>query len=417
MNRDQSLKIGDAFKYLRENCSPTPKRNARPLFSIFVCLVFTISSGIVSFAGDHGETHLSAGFLYSITHMSPVVYFILLIIFILSLINLYYQGLLTGSGKYRLARSQVNDNGPPLPKAVETGRVFNDNMAPNRSRGQKDTDLAAKDNKESRYLHNNDMSYTKTPPMPKGGLASHAGADRKAPPKNSFSPMGLQARVHHRIRLDKARLDFGARRFAAAYTEEQTLETAETWAASLAAMSGRLFTRPPEGMAMSPGPVLDKKNLNFAGNFPINKKGGALMPPKKTTQTKKTSRKKAEPSKAATESRIPESVEPEWDSQTQENALSVASKTDLSARISRIDSLIEAAQHGELNGRVPEIRREHEARWGKLLEEDISLREQILTLKQKENTLLKMIRDQVADNVMETAEVAGNSGLVKTPKA
>jgi hypothetical protein len=66
---------------------------------------------------------------------------------------------------------------------------------------------------------------------------------------------------------------------------------------------------------------------------------------------------------------------------------------------------------------VPEIRREHESRWGKLLDEDISLREQILTLKQKENTLLRMIRDQVADNVLETSEIAGKNGLVKTPKA
>ncbi len=89
----------------------------------------------------------------------------------------------------------------------------------------------------------------------------------------------------------------------------------------------------------------------------------------------------------------------------------------LTDRIKQVDALLQAAEQGEARGRVPEARNEHACQWAKLLDEDMALRQQILALKQKENALLGMIRNRVAEHVLETADQATEQGLLKQPEA
>ena len=95
----------------------------------------------------------------------------------------------------------------------------------------------------------------------------------------------------------------------------------------------------------------------------------------------------------------------------------VTATQDLSGRVARIDALIEAGDKGDFSGRVPQARNEHHCKWAALLEEDIALRKQIVTLKEKENALLGMIRDRVAENLIDTADQATEQGLLKQPES
>jgi hypothetical protein len=142
----------------------------------------------------------------------------------------------------------------------------------------------------------------------------------------------------------------------------------------------------------------------------LNKEqGGVLMPAKKKQATKPATKKA--PAKTN-----PVPVVQNETLMSPEPSITAMSK-DLDARITRVDALIEAAEAGKLTGRVPEIRNAHSCQWGKLIEEDIALRRQILTLKQKENMLLGLIRDRVAENVIETADEATQQGVLKQPEA
>jgi hypothetical protein len=133
------------------------------------------------------------------------------------------------------------------------------------------------------------------------------------------------------------------------------------------------------------------------------------MPPKKKQPAKQSSKKAA----AVTKSAAPTyGVAPVSADQSP-----VSLSEELDARIARVDELIQASETGALTGRVPEIRSEHSCQWGRLIEEDIALRRQILTLKQKENALLGLIRDRVAENVIETADEATQQGVLKQPEA
>ncbi len=143
--------------------------------------------------------------------------------------------------------------------------------------------------------------------------------------------------------------------------------------------------------------------------FPREDLGGRIMPAKKKQTNKQAAKKTVEKTESVA---------------VVENELMVSSERsrvtmseDLTARISRVDALIEAAEGGKLTGRVPEIRSEHSCQWGKLLDEDVALRRQILTLKQKENMLLSLIRDRVAENVIDTADEAALQGVLKQPEA
>lgn len=378
-----------------------------------LCLAFAPGLARLSLASEHlGKHQAPRGLFYSITHMHPVVYLILFLIFVLSVLNLYYQWALSEDVNSHYVRSNDTGAARPTPKGVVTGKVFTGDFDSKAGGGVSEgSDRGALRQAQSEKAP--DGSRAESLEIPE---LSGRGAFRVPQMGVKESPpilKSLQARAYRRVRLDKARLPLTGRRFAAAYTDEPSLEHAETMAAYFSAMRGDLFQGPAESLQV--GPTTKDNKIHSLNNNQLKGEGGLYMPPKKSPQTKKSTRRKPEATVPEPEVQPMETLEKE--PETQVMAPSVAPNRDMSVRIARIDSLIEAAQHGELNGRVPEIRREHESRWGKLLDEDISLREQILTLKQKENTLLRMIRDQVADNVLETSEIAGKNGLVKTPKA
>ncbi len=350
-----------------------------------------------------------SGFLYSLTHMSPYAYIVLFMIFILSVINLWRQGYLFQVSGNEYVRPKEFKDPEGIPRNVIDGKVdgISDKtvVAGNGAKENSKNLLSSPESEESV-----NETYTKRVEVPSLNEVPSRNSKYKSPTVASSYRPNLRVKVNQRVRLDNARFVFGRHGFASAYTREHTLESAENWAASVALMSGGLF-----GKSLGSLDQVSYGNQWLGGSSSasikaIDEKGGIIMPPKKATPTKRAPKKKVEKAEPVVESKQQESSE---------SAIVSAphAKTELTARMSRIDSLIEAAEQGEFSGRVPEIRKEHETRWGKLLDEDISLREQILTLKQKENTLLKMIRDRVADNVLETADVAGQNGLIKTPKA
>lgn len=349
------------------------------------------------------------GLFYWLTHMSPYVYFILFIIFVASVINLCRQGYLPDVSGNEYVRPKEFKDSEDIPRNVIDGKIEDiSKKVAQEGKGAKERskNLAVNLGRENSL----NEPYTKRIEIPRLKEEPHNIQKYQISKRASSKSSNIRARVNQRVRLDKARLVFGRPGFASAYTREDTLESAENWAASLALMSGRLF-----GKSLSSLDQVSKGSSSFDGSSftginTMDIKGGIIMPPKKNTTTKRATKKKVE------------KVDPVMETNAENNTESAivsapGPKGELTARMSRIDSLIEAAEQGDFSGRVPEIRKEHETRWGKLLEEDISLREQILSLKQKENTLLKMIRDKVADNVLETADVAGQNGLIKTPKA
>lgn len=135
-----------------------------------------------------------------------------------------------------------------------------------------------------------------------------------------------------------------------------------------------------------------------------DRKGGMTMAARKKT-TKKSSEERVSSTPTKTELPVAKEASP------------AMTADDLDERIKRVDAMIQAGGKGEPKGRLPEIRREHSCMWAKLMEEDVALRSQILTLKRKENALLAMIRDRVAENVLETADEATDQGVLKQAEA
>ena len=127
---------------------------------------------------------------------------------------------------------------------------------------------------------------------------------------------------------------------------------------------------------------------------------------------KKSTKKQTAPKKTARKSTKNASSVPV----VQGESPSIAMPEHLADRIARVDAIIQAGDAAASGGRIPEIRSEHSCQWGKLLAEDVALRQQILDLKRKENSLLGLIRDKVAENVIETADQATQEGVLKAPR-
>jgi hypothetical protein len=71
---------------------------------------------------------------------------------------------------------------------------------------------------------------------------------------------------------------------------------------------------------------------------------------------------------------------------------------------------------GTSSGTISEQRARHYSGWDELLREDQTTRSQILELKSKENQVLGLIRDRVAENLIETIDKATEQGILKAPE-
>jgi hypothetical protein len=83
--------------------------------------------------------------------------------------------------------------------------------------------------------------------------------------------------------------------------------------------------------------------------------------------------------------------------------------------LARVDALVRSSS-GACRGVLPERLASHESAWQNLLKEDHVTRDQILQLKMKENEVLSMIRDRVAENLMETIDTAAEQGILRVPE-
>jgi hypothetical protein len=84
------------------------------------------------------------------------------------------------------------------------------------------------------------------------------------------------------------------------------------------------------------------------------------------------------------------------------------------AALARADAVIRSS--GVCRGIIPADRASHESAWQNLLTEDQVTRDQILELKAKENQILGVIRDRVAENLMETMDAAIEQGILAAPE-
>ena len=83
--------------------------------------------------------------------------------------------------------------------------------------------------------------------------------------------------------------------------------------------------------------------------------------------------------------------------------------------LTRVNAVL-AAKEGNLQGSVSEQRASHSSAWENLLREDRVTRGHILELKRKENEVLELIRDRVAENLMETIDTAVEQGVLRAPE-
>lgn len=96
-------------------------------------------------------------------------------------------------------------------------------------------------------------------------------------------------------------------------------------------------------------------------------------------------------------------------------ALVSAEKNTYLSALARVNSVLTATS-GNLQGSVSEQRASHSTAWENLLREDRVTRGHILELKQKENEVLGLIRDRVAENLMDTIDTAVQQGVLRAPE-
>ena len=83
--------------------------------------------------------------------------------------------------------------------------------------------------------------------------------------------------------------------------------------------------------------------------------------------------------------------------------------------LARVNAVL-AARGGATHGIISEQRASHNTGWEELLKEDRTTRSQILELKSKENQVLGLIRDRVADNLMDTIDTAVEQSVLQAPE-
>lgn len=83
--------------------------------------------------------------------------------------------------------------------------------------------------------------------------------------------------------------------------------------------------------------------------------------------------------------------------------------------LARVNAVL-AARGGTTRGTIAEQRASHHSDWEDLIREDRMTRGQILELKSKENQVLSLIRDRVAENLIETIDTAVEQGVLQAPE-
>lgn len=83
--------------------------------------------------------------------------------------------------------------------------------------------------------------------------------------------------------------------------------------------------------------------------------------------------------------------------------------------LTRVNSVL-SVRGGNPQGTFSEQRSVHYSIWQSLLKEDRTARQQILELKAKENQVLNLIRDKVADNLIQTIDAAVEEGVLQAPE-
>ena len=83
--------------------------------------------------------------------------------------------------------------------------------------------------------------------------------------------------------------------------------------------------------------------------------------------------------------------------------------------LARVNAVL-SIRGGNLKGTIAEQRVSHNSGWEELLREDRTARSQILELKSKENEVLGLIRDRVAENLIDTIDTAVEQGVLQAPE-
>ncbi|GEM_PF-1971920 len=123
------------------------------------------------------------------------------------------------------------------------------------------------------------------------------------------------------------------------------------------------------------------------------------MPAKKTTKKKKTQDKKTVMTPQVEV--LPAEVSHE--------------KNPYGNALARVNTVL-AVRGGNPVGTISEQRSSHYSGWDELLKEDRRTRSQILELKSKENEVLNLIKNRVADGLIETIDSAVAQGLLHEPE-
>jgi hypothetical protein len=90
-------------------------------------------------------------------------------------------------------------------------------------------------------------------------------------------------------------------------------------------------------------------------------------------------------------------------------------KNAYGSALARVNAVL-AAKGGTTRGTISEQRAVHNSGWEELLKEDQATRSQILELKSKENEVLGLIRDRVAENLIDTIDTAVGQGVLQAPE-
>ena len=90
-------------------------------------------------------------------------------------------------------------------------------------------------------------------------------------------------------------------------------------------------------------------------------------------------------------------------------------KNAYTSALTRVDAVL-SIRGGNPKGSIAELRVSHHSDWEELLREDHITRGQILELKSKENQVLGLIRDRVAENLMDTIDTAVEQGVLQAPE-
>lgn len=90
-------------------------------------------------------------------------------------------------------------------------------------------------------------------------------------------------------------------------------------------------------------------------------------------------------------------------------------KNAYTSALTRVDAVLSIGG-GNPKGTIAEQRVSHHSDWEELLREDHITRGQILELKSKENQVLGLIRDRVAENLMDTIDTAVEQGVLQAPE-